>query len=93
MDVAIGCGHDNTRTLAVRSAVFCIDIRLQQGYSLFHDLGRFNDLRQEHFSFAKELTDMFHSLHERLFDDINGASVFLQGFRDVLGQMVADALA
>ena len=41
---------------------------------LLHHTGRFNNLRQEHFSFAKQIADDIHAVHQRAFDDLNGSA-------------------
>ena len=38
---------------------------------LFHHAGRFHHLRQEHFAFAKQITDHIHAIHQRAFDHLD----------------------
>ena len=93
MNVTIGRGQNHAGMCRTVTVLSFVDIGLQQGYGILHDLGRFHHLRQEHLSLAKQLADMFHRLHQRLFDDIDGATVFCQCLRDVLRQVFADTLA
>ena len=75
--VAIGRGKHNARFLPPVSlfrsgGVLC----REDGNSVLHHLSRTDNLWQEHLSFAKQDTDMFHRLHERTFDDLDGLTIF-----------------
>ena len=91
--VAVGCGQHDTGPFFFPVFSFLVDIGLQQGHSILHHLSRFHHLGQEHLPFTKQSTDMFHRLHQRLFNHVDGSSVLLEGLRDILFQVLAHALA
>ena len=89
--VTIGRCRNDKRALHV-PRLFLFDVGLQQRYCVLHDLGGLHHLRQEHLTLAKELADVFHSLHQRLLDDINGTiAIGLQRFGNIFRQIVGDA--
>ena len=50
-----------------------VDKWLKPGHRLFHNARGFHHLRQEHFSFAKQIAHHVHARHERPFNHINRA--------------------
>ena len=77
MDVAFHGRHDD---LALALGIFVLlglNIREKMGHCLFHDAGRFNDLRQEHFARPEQIADNVHAVHQRTFDNFNRPSARL----------------
>jgi hypothetical protein len=62
------------------------------GDSLLHDTGALYDLRKEHLTRTKQVTNYVHSIHEGAFDDVNGAVCKLAGFLDIFNNELVDTL-
>ena len=91
--VAVGSGQHHARPFLFLGPSLCVDKGLQMGHGLLHHLGRLHHLGQEHLTFAKQLADVLHGLHQWLFNHVDGATIFLQSLRDILSQVLAHALA
>ncbi len=63
----------------------------QIGHGFFHHAGAFDHLRQEHLARAEQIADDLHAGHQRTFDDVEAAGIFLPGFFGVLFDEFDDA--
>ena len=66
------------------------NIGLQDGDGLLHRAGGLHHLRQEHLSFAEQLSDGVHAGHQRSLDDVHGTGILLQGFVEIILEIVAN---
>ena len=80
MDIALYRGEQNFTVGFAHPVFFFFDERDQIGHCLFHHTGRFHDLRQEHLTGAKQVTNDVHAIHQGAFDDVKGALGLLAGF-------------
>ena len=91
------CHHDLSCLTLVAFRVFGlgrgVQERLQNGDGLLHGSRGLHHLGQEHLSFTEQATHLVHRAHERTFDDVDGLTVFLQGFHQVALQMFAVTFA
>ena len=93
VDIAFHRGHENAALRAgirIRSALGFHE-RGEPSDGFFHHTGAFHHLRQEHFPFAEEVTDDFHAVHERAFDDREWLAVFVQSLLGVGIDVIHDA--
>lgn len=69
VDVAADGGYDHARIaasgIAGRRSLLSLDGRSEQLHGLLHQPGALDYLRQEHASFAEQVSDAVHALHER----------------------------
>ncbi len=93
MNIAFDSGEQDFALcrLVARGAFFGLHEGGEVCHGLFHDAGRFDDLREEHFSFTEEVSHDVHAGHERSFDDFEGALELLARFLGVGFDMVGDA--
>ncbi len=94
MDVALDGRRDDGALLGVAAALFLfsLDERHQVGHGDFHDAGAFHHLGQEHLARPEEIADHVHAVHQRPFDDLDGALGLLTGFLSVLFDEVGNAI-
>ena len=59
--------------------------------ALFHHAGGLHHLWEEHFTFAEEIPDDFHAVHERAFDDFERHAVFDERFLGVRDDEIGNA--
>ena len=83
-DFSLGAGVGIGRALALH-------VRGEPGDRLFHHAGAFHDLRKEHFPLAEEVADDLHAVHQRTFNHVERARVFLARFFGVLVDVIDDA--
>ena len=89
MDVALHrCQQYLASLLTLGVAPLLFYIWLQNGHGLLHGACRLHHLWQKHLASAKELADLIHTRHQGSFDDADGLGIFLQGFLQVLLQVV-----
>ncbi|MNX96740.1 hypothetical protein D3C86_1290720 [compost metagenome] len=100
VDVALDRGHqDAARLLARLAGLFGLHEGFQPGHGLLHHAGRLHHLRQEHLARAEQVADHVHPVHQRTFDDVQGAldrqaglfGVGLDELGDAVDQGVGDA--
>ena len=91
MNVAFYGGNHH---FAVTGALFFagFDIRFEVGHRLFHHASGFHHLRQEHFTFAEQVADHVHAVHQRPFNHLNRAGSLLTRFFGVLFDKFGNAL-
>ena len=94
MDITFhGCKQDSCRRLAL--LVFCfffLNIWYEIGNRFFHHAGAFNHLRKKHLALGEQVTDYIHTVHQRPFDNVQRAWVFLPGLFRVFGYIVYHSL-
>ena len=75
--VALDRRHENLALGAAASGLLRLDEGDEPGHGLFHDARALDHLRQEHLAGAEQVTDDVHAVHERAFDDLDGARELL----------------
>jgi len=85
-----GCQQDAHRFSGL-FGLLSLNDRFQQGNSGLHHTGTLDNLRQEHLAGTKEVSYRVHTLHQGLFDDVNGVGVLRQAFGDIFLQMIGQA--
>ena len=76
MDIALDRGHQDAPGTLARGLSFALDVRFEDGHSLLHRARRLDYLRQEHLARTKTLAHEIHAVHERPFDNVDGARIF-----------------
>ena len=92
VDVALDRGHDDLALALGLGILLGLQERLQIGHRLFHDPGAFNHLGQEHLPRAEQVADHVHAVHQRPFDDLDGALCRLADFLGVHFDEIRNAI-
>jgi hypothetical protein len=77
---------------AAAGGLFRLHEGLQVGDRLLHHAGALDHLGQEHLALAEQVADDVHAVHQRAFDDLDGALRLLAGLLGVLLDESRDAL-
>ena len=68
-----------------------LNSRLKDGDCLFHGTSSLDDLRQEHLSGSKQITNFIHTIHQRAINNSNCPRILLQCFLQIFFQMFSDS--
>ena len=91
VNITLDRRHDDL-ALGARAGFLCgFDIGDEVRDGFFHDPRRFYDLRQEHLARSEQVADDVHAVHQRAFDDFDGARKQLAAFLCVIDDIHVDA--
>jgi hypothetical protein len=93
VDIAFHRGHEN---FALGAGVrvgrpLAFHVRREPGHGALHHARTFYDLREEHFSFAEQVADNTHPVHQGTFDHVERPRILLPRFLRVLVDVIHDA--
>ena len=84
--VSLDGGYDYLRSARGFPGRLRLHVWLQKVHRLLHYLGRLDHLRKKHLSASEEFSDLFHSVHQRPFDDVDWLSSFVYALLKVGGE-------